>query len=651
MCAALFCSLLVFMAASTACASSSSPAQKEAAESPHKGGLQLERNGPQAAFKGGIQLAVDITDTRRRIARVSERIPVQLPGRTILFYPQWEAASHAPSISAHRLAGLVIKANGKQLQWFRDPGRVHAFAVNVPAGAYELEAEFQYLAPLGRDASATILDGFVGLSWNRVLLYPAGWSTGHIPVQATVRLPEGMLLASSLKGSQQGSVVQFEQVPLDQLIDAPVFASRHVDSRQISGGTAPVRAHWIAQSSDAIKNASNLTLPLRRVVNEVESVFGAPPFEKYDFLFGIDDRLPGPGGIEHATSSEVFLPTDAISDLSSALPYIDVIPHELIHAWNGMWRVPADMASPTLNDPITGTLLWVYEGQTEFWSRVIGARAGLRSLQETLDAIAVDAAIVQTQAGRRWKSLADSTNDPLIQSGPASWRDWQRREDYYVEGVLFWLDIDARLRQCSHGAKGMDDFAAAFFSTKTKTADEHQRTYTEAGVVNELERLCSNNWSQLLSRKLDTHDSRDVLDGLTNHGWRLVYRDVPTPYFRANEASDGVADLSWSAGLTVTTSGLVKAVAWEGPAFAAGAVPGSRVKSVNGAPFSLQALRDAVALTTSAKSLQLRLLIDGQEVDVDVQGVAGHRYPALERVENINDSLSKLLSSRTRVDP
>lgn len=610
-------------------------------------GRSMPRAETAAPFKGVIALDVDVTDTRRRIVTVRERIPVQHAGKAVLLYPQWEAASHAPSISAHRLAGLMITVDGKPLPWVREPDRVHAFQVVVPAGARELGVEFQYLAPLGREASATVLDGFVGLSWNHVLLYPEGWPVRLLPVQATITLPAGMSPATSLESVRDGARVRFAPVTLDRLLDAPVFASQHVDTRVIADGAAPVRAHWIARDADAIEHAAAFDQPLRAVVKEVEAVFGRPPFEHYDFLFALDDRLPGPGGIEHATSGEVFLPADFLANIAAAVPYVDVVAHEYIHAWNGLWRIPADMATATPNEPMTGTMLWLYEGQTEFWSRVIAARAGLRSLQETLDALALDAAIVQSRAGRRWKSLADSANDPLIQNGAVWWRDWQRREDYYVEGVLFWLDIDAQLRQCSHGAKGTDDFAAMFFAASNRKAGEQYRTYTAPDVAATLDRLCAGPWSDVLRRKLDTHDSKDVLDGLAAHGWQLVFRDAPSAYFRLNEAADGVTDLTWSIGLSVASSGLVKSVAWEGPAFAAGIVPGARVKTVDGAAFSPESLGNAVASAASKnRRVQLSIAFDGKEDVVDVDAGTGLRYPHLQRIDGTQDTLSALFARR-----
>ena len=46
-------------------------------------------------FKGRIELAVTATDTAHKVFAVHETIPVQRAGALVLFYPQWEAGSHA----------------------------------------------------------------------------------------------------------------------------------------------------------------------------------------------------------------------------------------------------------------------------------------------------------------------------------------------------------------------------------------------------------------------------------------------------------------------------------------------------------------------------------------------------------------------------
>ncbi|WP_431260371.1 hypothetical protein ACQ86G_09615 [Roseateles chitinivorans] len=643
---AMLCLPLVSISASASPASGQVPGSPQAKAKPR---IAVAKNS--ATFRGVMTLDVDLTDTRRRIVTIQQRIPVQRAGEMTLLYPQWETGSHAPSISAHRLAGLVVKADGRTLPWRRDPARVHALRIVVPAGAQALDLSFQYLAPLSRDPSATIVDGFVGVYWNRMLMYPSGWKASDLPVQATIKLPAGMVPATALSGAPDGERIRFDPVSLDRLIDSPVFSSRHVVTREITGGARPVRANWLAAEAEVVKDVDRFDAKMQSVQRETEAIFGVPPFKRYDYLIALDDRLPGPGGIEHADSGEVVLPANLFSEPAESTSVIDVIPHELIHAWNGLWRVPADMAVSTPNEPFTGTLLWVYEGQTEFWSRVVAARSGLRTVQQTLGALALDAAIVQHRAGRQWKSLADSANDPLIQDGTVYWRDWQRREDYYIEGVLFWLDIDARLRQCSHGARGLDDFATRFFSAADQKPGERQRPYSETDVAATLARICPGPWAGTLRRKLDAHDDDGVLDGLAAHGWRLVFRDTPTEYFRLYEASEGVLDLTWSAGMTVTKDGRVKVATWNGPAFRAGIVPGTRLKTVNDEPYNAERLTTAIAAAAKQGGLRLGIVVDGTQETVTVDASQGLRYPALERIEGTRDSLSTLLAPRRPVAP
>jgi hypothetical protein len=90
-----------------------------------------------AQYPGAIAISVDATDLSRRIFRVHETIPVQV-GNLTLLYPQWLPGNHSPTGSIDKLAGLVVKANGKVIAWKRDPLNVFAFHVDVPQGASEV---------------------------------------------------------------------------------------------------------------------------------------------------------------------------------------------------------------------------------------------------------------------------------------------------------------------------------------------------------------------------------------------------------------------------------------------------------------------------------------------------------------------------------
>jgi predicted metalloprotease with PDZ domain len=146
------------------------------------------------------------------------------------------------------------------------------------------------------------------------------------------------------------------------------------------------------------------------------------------------------------------------------------------------------------------SLLWVYEGQTQYWGIVLAARAGLLSPQESLDGLAIVAATYdQLRPGRDWKSLQDSTNDPITaQRRPLAWTSWQRSEDYYREGQLIWLDVDTLIRQRSHGQRSLDDFAKSFFGIENGSFVPV--TYQFDDVVQTLNEVTPYDWASFLAR-------------------------------------------------------------------------------------------------------------------------------------------------------
>ena len=82
--------------------------------------------------------------------------------------------------------------------------------------------------------------------------------------------------------------------------------------------------------------------------------------------------------------------------------------------------------TPNLNVPMRDSLLWVYEGQTQYWCYVLAARAGLVSAEQSRDHFARTAAFRAAMAGRGWRSLQDTTSDPLIGGAGRPWYDQQR---------------------------------------------------------------------------------------------------------------------------------------------------------------------------------------------------------------------------------
>jgi predicted metalloprotease with PDZ domain len=595
------------------------------------------------AYPGTMTLAVDATDIARRIFRVRQTIPVPQAGPMVLLFPEWLPGNHAPRGQIEKLAGLTIRAGGQTLKWRRDPVDVYAFHIDVPSGAREIVADFQFLSATEADQGRIVFtDAMLNLQWQSVSLYPAGWKTSRIPVRASLTLPPGWRAATALRGPVTGATTQYAQVDYETLIDSPVFAGRHFRAEPLGQG---VTLNIVADEAKYLAAQPRHLDTHRRLVDQALKVFGTRPFDHYDFLLALTDEM-GSIGLEHHRSSENGVNQEYFTEWDSGPGRKNLLPHEFSHAWVGKHRRPAGQIVPDFRTPLVNDLLWVYEGQDQFWGYVLGARAGFFSKTETLDAFASIVATLDIRRARDWRSLDDTTRDPIITARrPKGWLSWQRSEDYYNEGMMIWLEADALLRQKTNGARGMDDFARGFFGGAD--GDYSARAFTLADVAAGLNAVAPHDWMGFLTQRTTEKAPRAPMNGLEMGGYRLVYTEEATSYFKDTEKRAGEVNLSFSLGMVVGKNGHLTQVIWDGPAFEAGLTIAAEIVAVNGIAYSEGVLREAVAAAKGGRE-PIRLIVkSGRSVrEVPVMWTGGHRYPRLEKVGTGEGSLDRLLMAR-----
>lgn len=600
------------------------------------------------AYPGTLRLEVDATDIVRRIFRVRQTIPVAAAGPMTLLFPKWIPGGHTPRGDADKMAGLVITANGQRLTWTRDVTEMSAFHVSVPEGVEALTLDFQYLSPVeGRVGRIVMTDEMLNLQWLAMAFYPAGYFTRGIPVAASVRLPADWHYGTALRGTARGDGwVDFRTVSFEMLMDSPVFAGRHFKKLDLDpGARVPVYLNVFADKPDDLTVSDAQLAIHRKMVTQTYKVFRSRHFAHYDFLLALSDRLGGIG-LEHHQSSENGMAPDYFTGWAQSFPDRDLLPHEFVHSWNGKFRRPAELWTPDYHMPMRDSLLWVYEGQTEFWGWVLSARSGLIDRQQVIEAMATVAATYDARVGRQWRSLQDTTNDPILANRrPLSWRSWQRREDYYSEGMLLWLDVDQLIRERTGGRRSLDDFAAAFFGVHD--GELGPMTYAFDDVVTTLSKVMPYDWAAFLRERLDSHE-RAPLGGIERGGYRLVFKDAPTAYFRVWESRRGVLDLTFSLGLVADKGGRLTEVSWDSPAFSAGLAAGVTLVAVNDMAYTAERLKAAVTAAAKPGAAPIRLLTkrDERYQTVEINYTGGLRYPHLERVAGKPALLDDLLAPR-----
>ena len=226
-----------------------------------------------------------------------ETIPVSA-GSLFLLYPQWIPGDHEPSGPIDDFAGLTITANGRTLEWERDPANVYAFHVDVPQGVSSLDVTFQFLsAQSAREGRVMMTPQMLSLQWNTVALYPAGYFTRRITFEPSVTLPDGWRFGTALEpATSTGAVTTFKPVDFGTLVDSPMFAGRYFKQVDLDPtGKVPVRMNIVADRPEQLEIKPAQLQAHQNLVQQAYRLYGSHHYDHYDFLVSLSDQMSGIG--------------------------------------------------------------------------------------------------------------------------------------------------------------------------------------------------------------------------------------------------------------------------------------------------------------------------------------------------------------------
>jgi predicted metalloprotease with PDZ domain len=584
-----------------------------------------------------IKVTIDATDAPRKIFHSHLTIPIS-EGPQRLAYAKWIPGEHGPTGPIAELVNVRITANGQPVPWRRDPRDMFLFLVDVPRGVTALEADLSYLAPIAGNAftaGPSSTANLAVLSLNTLLLYPLGRSGDDIMVEGTIRLPEGWTSVGALQQGQRASLTTY--------VDSPVIMGRYLRTIDVPSGSAPKhRIDIVADSRSAIDTPDTFGADYRRLVAEAGAAFGAYHFSKYDWLVTLSDDVAH-FGLEHHESSDNRMPENTLETPEMRRALGGLLSHEYVHSWNGKYRRPAIQLSPDFQQPMEGSLLWVYEGLTQYMGGVLATRSGLWTPEYFRDNVAVIAGRFDIQPGRTWRPLGDTATAAQILFGSSSaWESLRRSTDFYDESVLLWLEADAIIREKTNGRATLDDFTRRFHGGNTGKPELKPYTYDE--LIATLSSVAAYDWRAHFDKRLTSLDPRAPVAGITNHGWKIVYNDTPNEAIVAGEKRSKSQNLNYSLGMYLREDGTVQDVFLGQPAANAGIGPGMKITAVNGRRYTREVMEKALR-----EKGALELLVENnahfRTHTIEYRG--GLRYPHLVRTD-ATDTLADVLAKKAR---
>ena len=604
-----------------------------------------------------IQITADLTDAPRKLYHAEIDLPVQ-PGPVALITPQWIPGTHMPAGPAEDITGVVFTANGKALPWRRDDVDLYEFHLSVPEGVTTLHAHLDCIV------TARVTHKLAVLEWEKLLLYPAHTPVRDIPIQPSLKVPAGWgvgtaltpIGAASYPVPTAGSITHFAVTNIEQLEDSPLITGEYFHEYALAPTVTP--KHYldvVADEPEDVQLRPAFLAGVNNLVREADALYASHHYNFYHFLLTLSD-VAGGEGLEHGQSSDNGVGEKGFADAAHQLPMADLLSHEFTHSWNGKYRRPAGLYQPDFATPQQGAMLWVYEGMTEYLGNVLAARSALKTQAQYRDVLAYTAATLDYRPGREWRPTEDTAVAASILRNPSpAWSNWRRSQDYYFEGELLWLDADTLIRKMTSNKKSLDDFEKVFLGKGGNTGPLIV-PYTFDELVQDLNEVVPYDWATFLHDRIDNINPRADLAGIEQGGYKLVYRDAPTPSIRMMAAAGGPrrggVQCWFSIGLQIGEDGAIRDVRWNGPADKAQLVPGEKILAINGQVFSGDRLRAAIRdAKGNTKPIQLIVQSDTYVSTAQIDYHDGERYPALERADGTPDYLDDITKPRTQLEP
>ena len=604
-----------------------------------------------------LRVRVDAREVARKRVHTDLTLAVQ-QGPLTLVFPKWIPGEHGPSGPLESIIALTIRANDAPLPWRRDPRDMYALSVTVPRGATHLEIALDTGLPTEGghfSTGPTSSEQLAVLPWNEFVLLPKGRDAGTLSTEATVFAPPGWQLICALElRPQADGGVELEPASLARLIDSPLQMGRYAKRIELPGA-APFpelkhRLSLVADSAAALTVPGDFAVGYGRLVQQAGSLFGTRVYRHYTWLLTLSDHVAH-FGLEHHESSDDRVDENSLAEAPLREGVADLLAHEYVHSWNGKYRRPAGLLSPDYQQPMDGSLLWVYEGLTQFWGTALPVRAGLVTPESYREMLASLAGSFDTEPGNRWRPMADTAAAAqILFSAPDAWTLSRRSVDFYEASVFLWLNVDAELRARSAGRASLDDFVKRFYAGAGGAPA--LKPYVEADVYATLAAIAPGDWRALIRRHLDTTGTQALLAGLQSAGWQLSYSPERNSYIETRQKRRKTVERQWSIGLRINDKGDDKGTiidtVEDRAAAQAGAGPGMKIIAVNGRKYSVEVLDAAIAAAHETRK-PIELLVESADYyrTLSLAYFDGARYPHLARVDARPDTLAEVLKART----
>ncbi len=390
---------------------------------------------------------------------VEARIPAQSALEVELMMATWTPGSYLVREYARHLEEIQAEdANGKALELSKV--RKNRWKVKTD-GAAEIKVTYRVY---GRAMSVqgNWVDGsFALLNGAATFLTLAGSEPRRHEVALELP-PKWRTSMTGLAQAPGGQPHHYVAADFDELADSPIYVGNPaIYEFQVDG----IPHYLVNEGEGGLWDGPRSARDVEAIVRAQKAFWGFLPYEKYVFFNLLTEAG---GGLEHKNSTVLMSSRWATRTRSSYLGWLNLVSHEYFHTWNVKRLRPVELGPFDYENEVYTPSLWVAEGITSYYDRLMVRRAGLCTVEEYLagdppsagsdsDKTTGDIERLQTTPGRLVQPLEASSFD--------AWIKFYRRDEntpntgtsYYIKGAVVAFLLDAKIRRTTAGKKSLDD--------------------------------------------------------------------------------------------------------------------------------------------------------------------------------------------------
>jgi predicted metalloprotease with PDZ domain len=423
---------------------------------------------------GTIVATLDLSAREQHLVTVALQLPADLlveGGRLVM--PTWTPGSYVVRDYVHHLQRITLRdGSGGPVPLAVDGVSAWRIPALAP-GRGPVTVELEWYAYDLSVRTNSVDDDHVLLLGAATFPYLEGARALPHHILITGLRPDDVV-TSLLPGTDAGPYCAEDH---QHLVDAAFAVGAHRTAVRVVAGVEH-RVVW-AGRVEAV-DVELLADDLAVLADAAVALFGGElPAPRYTVI-AVDGEG---GGLEHRDGCVVALRAEAVADPDRRQRIAGLLSHEHLHLWNVRRMAPVALVDPDLEHPVVTPSLWIAEGWTSYYDRVLPTRAGLRPVDGLLEDLSGLRSVIDRTPGATLQSLHDASR--------SAWTKHYRRDenapnagtDYYAHGALVAFELDLRLRRHDPDGDGLDAVLRELWHRFGTRAGRPLHGYTEADVL------------------------------------------------------------------------------------------------------------------------------------------------------------------------